>query len=57
LLTLIAGVVLDVGVLGAILLAGQSKGIDFVVSDSRWDISVTGSPIEDAVHDRWPVDY
>jgi hypothetical protein len=55
LLTLIAGVV--VGVFAAILRAGQSKGIDFVVSDSRWDISVTGSPIEGAVHYGWPIDY
>jgi hypothetical protein len=43
--------------LAGIVLAGQGKGIDFVVSDSRWDISVTGSPIEGAVHDGWPIDY
>ena len=57
LFTLIAGVVVAVGVLPAIVLAGQSKGIDFVVSDSRWDIPVTGSPVKRAVHDRWPIDY
>jgi len=57
LFTLIGGVVVNVGLLVAILRAGQSERVDFVVSDSRWDISVTGSPIEGAVHDRWPVDY
>jgi hypothetical protein len=43
--------------LAAILLAGQSKGVHFVVSDSRWDISITGSPIDDAVRDGRTIDY
>ena len=30
-----------VGVFAAIFLSGQSKGIHFVVPDSRWDILVT----------------
>jgi hypothetical protein len=46
-----------VGVLAAIPLAGQSKGIDFVVSDSGTNVSVTGSPIDDTVDPGWPVDY
>jgi hypothetical protein len=42
LFVVIAGVVVViVGVLAVILLSGQSKGVDFVISDSRWDISVT----------------
>ena len=45
------------GMLAGIVLAGQGKGIDFVVSDSRWDISITGSPVEGAVHDGWTIDY
>ena len=57
LFTLIAGVVVAVGVLPAIVLAGQSKGIEFVVSDSRRDISVTGSPVERVIHDGRPIDY
>src|SRR6266700_5281224 len=55
--TVIARVAAIAGVLTVILLAGQAKGVHFVISDSRWDISVTGSPIEGAVHDRWPIDY
>ncbi len=49
-------VVAIAGVLTVILLAGQTKGEHFVISGSL-DISVARSPIEGAVHDRWPVDY
>jgi hypothetical protein len=43
LFVVIAGVVMVIaGVLAVILLSGQSKGVDIVISDSRWDISVTG---------------
>src|SRR6266404_4008955 len=49
-------VVAIAGVLTVILLAGQTKGEHFVISGSL-DISVAGSPIESAVHDRWPVEY
>ena len=52
----IVAVVVIVGVLAAILLAGQTKGVNFVVPCSL-DISVTRSLIEGAVHDRWPIDY
>src|ERR1700716_3733129 len=48
--TVIVGVVVIAGVLAMILLVGQTKGEHFVVSDSRWDISVARSPIEGAVH-------
>jgi len=40
----------------AILLAGQTKGEYFVISCS-FDISVTRSPVEGAVDNRWPIDY
>jgi len=55
-LTVIAGVVVTVGLLAAILLTGQTKGEHFVISGSL-DISVTRSPIEGAVHDGWPIEY
>src|SRR5712664_2001615 len=45
-----------VRVLGAILLVGQSEREDFVISGSS-DLPITGSPVEGAVHDRWPVEY
>src|SRR5712671_336997 len=38
------------------MIAGQTKGEHFVISGSL-DISVARSPIESAVHDRWPVEY
>src|SRR5882762_5525748 len=57
LLTVIVGVAMVVGVLAAIPRAGQSKRVHFVISDSGRDISVTGSPIEGAFYDRWPIDY
>src|SRR6266436_7598373 len=47
---------LMVGVPAFMLRAGQSKRVHLVASDSRWDISVTGSPIEGAVHDGWAID-
>jgi len=49
-------VVAIAGVLTVILLAGQTKGEHFVISGSL-DISVARSPIEGAVHDRWPIEY
>ncbi len=49
-------VVVVVGVLAAILLVGHSERVDSVISGSS-DNPVTGSPVEGAVHDRWPVDY
>src|SRR5882762_1510489 len=55
----IAGVVVVVviaGVLAVIVLAGQTKGVHFVISSSL-DTPVTRSPIEGAVHNRWPIDY
>ncbi len=54
-----ASAVRVVGLLAAVLLAGQrqSKGIHFVISDSGRNISVTRSPVEGTVHDRWPIDY
>src|SRR5258708_19805672 len=55
-LLLVPRVVVIVGVLAAILLVGQSEREDFVISGSS-DLPVTGSPVEGAVHDRWPVDY
>src|SRR5258708_23692405 len=55
-LLLVPRVVVVVGVVGAILLVGQSEREDFVISGSS-DLPVTGSPVESAVHDRWPVDY
>src|SRR6266403_5762991 len=57
--TVIVGVVVVVvlaGVLAVIVLAGQTKGVHFVISDSL-DTPVTRSPIEGAVHNRWPIDY
>src|SRR6266550_7889485 len=54
--TVIARVVTIAGVLTVILLAGQAKGEHFVISGSL-DISVTGSPIEGAVHNRRAIDY
>ena len=54
--TVIVGVVVIAGVLAVILLAGQTKGEHFVISGSS-DISVARSPVEGAVHDRWPVEY
>src|SRR6266853_5711000 len=54
--TVIVGVVVIAGVLAVILLAGQTKGEHFVISGSP-DISVARSPVEGAVHDRWPVEY
>src|SRR6266702_2874248 len=44
------------GVLAVILLAGQTKGVHFVISGSL-DIPVTRSPIEGAVHNRRAIDY
>src|SRR5712671_5133417 len=38
------------------MIAGQTKGEHFVVSGSL-EISVAGSPVESAVHDRWPVEH
>jgi hypothetical protein len=55
--TLSVSATVIVGVPAAILLAGYSKGIDFVIADSGRDISITGSPVEGAIHDRWPIDY
>src|SRR6266404_1467585 len=55
-LLLVPRVVVVVGVLAAILLVGQSEREDFVISGSS-DLPVTGSPVESAVHDRWPIDY
>ena len=49
-------VVRIIGALAAILRAGQTERVDFVISGSS-DLPVTGSPIEGAVHDRWPIDY
>src|SRR6266851_9119003 len=49
-------VVVIAGVLAVIVLAGQTKGVHFVISGSL-NTPVTRSPIEGAVHDRWPVDY
>ena len=54
--TVIARVAAIAGVLTVILLAGQAKGEHFVISGSL-DISVTRSPIERAVHNRWPIDH
>src|SRR6266568_5228514 len=45
---------LIVGVPTSMVRAGQGKCVHFVVSGSN-DISVTGSPVERAVHDRWAV--
>src|SRR5258708_35872271 len=45
------------GALAAILRASQTEGVNFVVSDSRWDISVTVSPVERAVYDQSPCYY
>src|SRR5258705_9959555 len=39
-----------------LLRAGQTEREDFVISGSS-DLPVTGSPVERAVHDRWPIDY
>lgn len=36
--------------LPSIARAGQSKRVDFVISDPGWDSSVPGSPIENIVH-------
>src|SRR6267154_4634857 len=44
------------GVLAVIVLAGQTKGLHFVISGSL-NTPVTRSPIEGAVHHRWPIDY
>src|SRR6266478_8863118 len=38
------------------VLAGQTKGVHFVVSGSD-DVPVTRSPIEGAVHNRRAIDY
>ena len=49
-------VVVIAGVLAVIVLAGQTKGVHFVISGSL-DTPVTRSPIEGAVHNRWPIDF
>src|SRR5258708_20144864 len=54
--TVIARVLAISGVLAAILLVGQTEREHFVISGSS-DLPITGSPVEGAVHDRWPVDY
>src|SRR6266850_6336132 len=48
--------VLMVGVPTSMSRAGHSKRVHFVVSDSGWDIPVTGSPIQGAVYDGWAID-
>src|SRR5436309_4511657 len=42
--------------LAVILLAGQTKGVHFVISGSL-NISVTRTPIKGAVDNRWPIDH
>ncbi len=54
--TVIVGVVVIAGVLAVIVPTGETKGEHFVISGSL-DISVARSPIEGAVHDRWPIEY
>src|SRR6266481_1381328 len=54
--TVIARVLAISGVLAAILLVGQTEREHFVISGSS-DLPITGSPVEGAVHDRWPVYY
>jgi hypothetical protein len=42
------------GVFAWVLRAGQSKGVHFVIPGS--DL-VTGAPIDDPVHDGWPIGH
>ena len=49
-------VVVIAGLLAMLLRTSKAEREDFIIPGSS-DLPITGSPIESAVHDRWPVDY